>query len=442
MRHFIDFINISQRHPGRLDPETGEVVPVLPIVDSGVVGKWGRDCETGELVDDPEWGNSSKLAIRGSFDSLVMVKCDGFTVRLEGNVGRLDRADNLFNLDFQQTIAKCNEVLSRFRLPPFTPGERVVNMNPSSYDLQHGINLIHWTGATVTELHCTQNLGTGSPENADAFVRWLSTQSMSNVKGRRTAPEASTWGSERGRFKLTAYIKHLEMLAPGHMHGRSKSEISADPVYQFARENGIVRVELKAKRLMLRDAGLRFLGDITMEKVIQLYQDKVDPLIHRVREDITRLDIGGLPSKIRMTAACYLRGEDVRHLLSTATFYRHAKALREYGIDIYEPLAKFDKLNQVIKVIEVSPVECPSWYWEHQDHLFAQRVHRETLTAIADAERLDRVAAVAANEDVPFAKVANGQVDDPDRLAYLLQAAKDYEVPRARPQGFQQYSSQ
>lgn len=432
MSAFIDYISISQLHPGRLNPETGVVEPRLPLVDSGVVGKWGRDMETGELIDNPEWGQSSKLFLRGSFDSLVIVKCDGFRITLSGNVGRLDRPDNLFNLDFDQTIAKCNEVLSRFRLPPFEPGQQVVNANPSAYDLEHGVNLVQWTGATVSGLHITRNYQTGSPKDAEAFMRWLSTQSISNVKRNRASPESCAWGSKGGRKMLKAYIKHLEMLAPGHKHGRSTSQIKCDPVYQFAREQGIVRLEMEAGRLLLRDKGLRFLGDITMDNIVQLFDAEVRPLLSRVRQDITRLDIEGLPSKIRMTAACYLRGEDVRQLVSQATFYRHAKALRDYGIDISEPLAKFDKINQVIKVVEVAPATCPDWYWQHQERLFVERTHLEADQALAEAERADRAAAVAANEEIPLPMVANGRIEDPDRLAHLLKSAQEYEVPHTR----------
>ncbi|AXT46651.1 phage/plasmid replication protein, II/X family [Chromobacterium rhizoryzae] len=199
---------------------------------------------------------------------------------------------------------------------------------------------------------------------------------------------------------------------------------------------------MEAGRLLLRDKGLRFLGDITMDNIVQLFDAEVRPLLSRVRQDITRLDIEGLPSKIRMTAACYLRGEDVRQLVSQATFYRHAKALRDYGIDISEPLAKFDKINHVIKVVEVAPASCPDWYWQHQERLFVERSRLEADQALAEVERADRAAAVAANEEIPLPMVANGRIEDPDRLAYLLQAAKDYEVPCIRPQAFQQYSSQ
>ncbi|POA98613.1 hypothetical protein C2134_10950 [Chromobacterium sinusclupearum] len=419
---FVDFIRIKQTWCGVLNPETGEVEPVLPIVDSGVVGKWGRDMETGEINETPEWGTHSALHIRGSFDSMVRIRCDGFTVSLEGNVGRLDRPDNLFNYDFETTIIKCNELLARFRLPPFCAGERVRNENQSAYDRKIGLSPMMWTGAKVCELHMTENYATGSPENAQAYMAWISTQSMSNIKRTRSSPESCVWGSEGGRKKFTAYIKYLEMIARGHCHGRSKSQIKLDPVYQFAKEHGIVRHELKAKRQLLRDSGLYYLGDITMSALVQLFDDHVSPLVNRVREDVTCLEIDALPRKLRLTAACYLRGEDVSRHMSQATLYRHAKELRGYGIDLFEPLAKFDKVNHVIKVLEVSPVSAPDWYWQHQHDAFVadERVQ---------LERAHRKLAQAANEEGGYvAAVANSDIA-PDRLDDMQAALDRYQIP-------------
>jgi len=363
---FVDFIRIKQRHAGRLDPETGELVPVLPLVDSGVVGKWGRDLETGELAEDAEWGTASKLHVRGSFDSLVIVRCDGFTVELEGNVGRLDRPDNVFNLDWDETLAKCNEFLARFGLPPFTAGEKLLNTNPSDYDYKHGL-CGYWTGASVSELHLTCNYATGSMENAQCTIDWLRNQSMSNIKRGSGGPTSVSWGSRRGRKLITAYLKAPEMLAPGHKHGRKTADIKADPVYQFCESEGIVRLELKAQRLLLRDSGLRYLGDITMPKLVQLFHAEIDPLLNRTREDVQRLDLESLPAKVRTTAAAYIKGVDVRPMLTQRTFYRYAKILREYGIDIAEPLASTEKFASVIKVVEITPIAAaPDWYWQHQ----------------------------------------------------------------------------
>lgn len=364
MSIFVDFIRIKQRHPGKFNPETLELEASLPLVDEGIIGKFPRSDDTGEYTEDAEWAMQTSRKIRGSFDSLVIVKCDGFNVSLEGNIGRLDRPDNLFNLDFDATLQKCNEVLARFGLPPFTAGEKVINPNPSAYDIKQGL-FEYWTGATISQLHLTLNYSAGSPNNAQAVIDWLSTQSMSRIKRGRAGETTVQWGSKGGRKLLKAYIKHVEMLV--HRHGRKKPEILLDPVYQFCLANGIVRFELEANRLLLRDNMLRFLGDITMEKLIQLFNEEVNPLLQRTREDVTRFELETLPASVRVTAAAYLRGENVRALMSKATFYRHANQLREYGIDIAEPLLSISKFTSVIKVIELQPVNTvPDFYWHHQ----------------------------------------------------------------------------
>ncbi|MFB0826512.1 phage/plasmid replication protein, II/X family [Chromobacterium violaceum] len=362
MSVFVDWITISQRHAGRLDPETGVVEPALPLVDEGIIGKFGRG-DDGEYCDSAEWACQSAKRVRGSFETTIIVKSDGFTVSLSGNIGRLDRADNLFNLSFDATIQRCNQILARFGLPPFTAGERLVNPNPSAYDVKHGL-FEYWTGASISRLDLTRNYVTGSAANAQTMIDWLSTQSVSRVKRGRAGETTVNFGDNGSRKKLVAYIKHAEMLA--HPHGRKREEIEQDPVYQHCQREGVVRLELKAGRLLLRDNLLRFLGDITMEKLTELYDAEVIPLVGRVKTDVTRLELEHLPASVRVTAAAYLRGENVRALMSRRTFYRHASQLREYGLDIAEPLPTVSKFASVINVIQIQPMECPDWYWHHQ----------------------------------------------------------------------------
>lgn len=359
--HFIDFIRISQEFPVQRDAETGEV-QLLPKVDSGFIAKYVRNDETGDVTLD--YQSTSRRMFEGSYDSLYIVRCDGVKVEFEGNVGRFARPDNLFNFDFDGTIQRINEILAGLGLPAFSAGVRYQNPNPSKYDIQHGIISL-WDGATVSELHITRNYETGSPGNAQAAIDWLATQSVSHVKRTRSFDTTVSWGRKSGRKLLKAYLKAPEMLV--HRHGRSSEEILQDPVYQYAQTSGILRFELEAKRLLLRDNHCRYLGDITMSKLVRLFESEVDPLLSRVKEDITRLELETLPNAVRMTAAAYLRGECVSALLSRATFYRHAKILRHYGIDISEQLANVKPFTTVIKVVEIKPVtQVPSWYWEHQ----------------------------------------------------------------------------
>jgi len=371
---FVDWINASQTFPGTLAEDGLDVLPSIPKVDSGFVAKIGRD-ENQELIDDPEWITTSRLQHRGSFESSIMLRSDGFRVDLSGNVGRLDRPDNLFNLQWDETLAKVNEFVGSHGLPPFSAGEQRMNDNVSEYDRKHG-NLICWTGGTVSMIHLTENYVTGSAGNAQAFIDWIATQSKSHVKRGRAGESTVGFGSKgSSRSYLKFYIKADEMLAHAKAHGRTAAEIKADPVYQYCKENGVVRVELEARRLLLRDNQLRFIGDITMPKLEKLFRNEVDPLLTRTREDITRVDLDALDLApgAKMTAAAYLRGEDVRASLSRATFFRYAKQLRDYGIDISTPLDNATKFTSLIKVVEISPINtAPDWYWTHQFRMTAQ----------------------------------------------------------------------
>ncbi|MDC7718654.1 phage/plasmid replication protein, II/X family [Vogesella sp. DC21W] len=378
--HFIDFIRIQQTHAVGYMAD-GSYRERLPVVEDGIVYKFQRD-ETGEfpLDDDgnpiPVYESVSRRFITGSYDSLYVIRCDGAKVEFEGNVGRFCRPDNLFNLDFDATIQKVNEILATYGLPPFSAGESYEKSQPSAHDIKHGL-LIDWTGATVSEVHITQNFITGSAGNAQAAIDWLSTQSVSHVKRTRAHDTTVSWGRKAGRKYLKAYLKAPEMLV--HRHGRNKEEIEQDPVYQYAHSHGILRFELEAKRLLLRDNHCRFLGEITMQKLAHLFEEEVQPLLGRVKEDISRLELESLPAPVRMTASAYLRGENVAALLSRRTFYRHLKALRDYGLDISEPLPTLHKFSPVINVVQIQPVaSVPDWYWQHQ--------RRMTLRALPQQE--------------------------------------------------------
>ncbi|WP_024302787.1 phage/plasmid replication protein [Pseudogulbenkiania sp. MAI-1] len=380
---FVDFIRISQSHQLRFDLDTNEFEK-LPMVDSGWVCKYARN-EAGEFEEfedgtlKPEYISVSRRHFEGSFDSLYIVRCDGRRVEFEGNVGRFGRPDNLFNLDFDATLDRINRILAELGLPPFTAGEEVAKQDPSDYDIKTG-QITEWTGASVSTLHLTRNYATGSAANAQAMIDWLATQSLSKVKRGRAGETTVVWGTKGGRKYLKAYLKAPEMLV--HRHGRPRSEIESDPVYQFCNQQGIVRLELEASRLMLRDNSLRFLGDITMTKLVNLFAGEVDPLLARTKADVTRFQLEDLPAPVRVTAAAFLRGENVRALMSRATFFRHAKSLRDYGLDISEPLPTLHKFSTVIKVVEITPlVDAPAWYWDHQRKLSLQAVQKAEQAA-------------------------------------------------------------
>ena len=136
-----------------------------------------------------------------------------------------------------------------------------------------------------------------------------------------------------------------------------------NPVYQWCRENGVVRVEVKAAKDYLREVGLTWAGDWDMTKVINLFESRTE-VLNRVKADIEEFDPANLPSKVANTAAAWLRGEDVKRYMNLRTFQRHAKVLREYGIDIAEP-RNVKTMPVRFKTIEMQAASVPEWYWHH-----------------------------------------------------------------------------
>ena len=55
--------------------------------------------------------------IQGSHDSRLQMASDGTTLSMKGNPGRFGRRDNLFNLDFDETIAAANRIAAAQGFP-------------------------------------------------------------------------------------------------------------------------------------------------------------------------------------------------------------------------------------------------------------------------------------------------------------------------------------
>lgn len=311
--------------------------------------------------------------IQGSHDSRLQMASDGTTLSVKGNPGRFGRRDNLFNLGFNETIAAVNRIAVTQGFPPgFKKGK------PSPYtvsqlqkmDLATGEvpelpyeieeNGVVTSAARVWSIHLTQNYRTGSPENAKAVIEWLNTQSVARVKKSRLGLSTIVWGSIR-YCQTEVYVKADEMLA----HCKTPQEKDAmreSDAYKYALVNGIIRLEVKCAKDYLKHKKLTYLGNWDMGTVTALFKEKSE-ILDRCQLSFASDEelLASLPAHVRVHAAAWLSGVDVTQLMSRATFYRHAKVLREYGIDIAEP-RNVSVIRPKMKEITVAPVEVPHWY--------------------------------------------------------------------------------
>lgn len=318
---FVDWLTASQHHP-----QGG-----LPIVFSGIrswfdtegVCRLERACPT---------------TVGGSFDTGVRVGCNGSRVFISGNVGRFGRRDNLFNFGWASTWGAANRILEGLALPPLgvacgVPGDEG-----------------YAPGARVSRLDLTANFATGSDGQARAVIRWLAGRSVARMKRGLAGDESCWWSNTRHMFK--AYLKGVEM----RKHGAG----SDDEVAAYCDEHGLVRVEVELKRRLLQEVGLDSVGAITDEKLAALFVEQTE-IFRRVDRSEEPDILAALPSRYRMTAAAWLAGQDLRGVVSRATLFRHARVLRDYGIDILQ-VRNVENFPVRVRVVDLQPLSMPEWY--------------------------------------------------------------------------------
>lgn len=366
---FIDGIVMSQKfRPDSVKTIAG--LRTLAYRQSGDVNHLGEVVEDQEVL--PE--RIRAAWIHGSHNTKVQLSSDGTLVQLKGNPGRFGRGDNVFNLGWDETFARCGEILESQGLPRFVAGDPCANRQLirgldgdlitlpefAGYGVYPDDGPGH-QGARVWSIHVTRNYCTGSEADAIAVINWLACQSVSRIKKKMIGSSTVIWGNLK-YCQVEAYIKADEMMA--HCRGDLDREMMRqNPVYQWCRENGVVRVEVKAAKDYLREVGLTWAGDWDMTKVINLFESRTE-VLNRVKADIEEFDPANLPSKVANTAAAWLRGEDVKRYMNLRTFQRHAKVLREYGIDIAEP-RNVKTMPVRVKTIEMQAAFVPEWYWHH-----------------------------------------------------------------------------
>lgn len=360
----IDWITIQQRH--RLAKGNK-----LPILNGGQVVYISQDEQQNLVIENT---TSRRFQHKGSYDTSIQIMCDGESVKFSGNIGRLGRFDNVFNLTFDETMAKLNTLLiNEYKLPPFTFEDPEYVWCQATGKLE----IVPHFGAEITRLDICQNFKTGKG-NAYKMLDKLATRSIGHVKNGRT-PDGATvyWGRRGGRNYTKAYIKHIEMVA--HARGldadgnKKKDIVLQSGIYDFCESNGVIRIEIELDRKTLIDSQMRYGVGLNMNALQKIYDDRINEIVPVTSFQTERLDFESLPRKLRSVATLYFQKNNMQDLFTRATFYRHAKALREYGIDITVPFKGAKTFKPIIEQIVLTPMARPDWYVfngsvQYQDH--------------------------------------------------------------------------
>lgn len=340
----IDWITIRQTHHFLGDR--------LPLVSNGCVMAFDADGAV-------ENTTLKRMPIVGSYESKCFVRCDGDTVEFSGNPARWGRMDNVFGYSLGQSIQIVNQIMSGLGLPPFSPGESFETLNKG------GEIVRVWTGATISRLDMTENYLTGSPENANHFLRWLAGQKIKSKKTNFYGDHSTVdfgRGSKRSYFKV--YNKGYELLK----HSKGKSDISTlekqdrcesiEKLAQWCQDFGMVRAELELKSKALHDLHCYYLGELDMN-VIEAEFKKHASVFERATAEVDSLS--ELSGKVLSIYRMWQAGDDLKNKFGKSQLYAHRKTLLPHGIDIFIPsnVIRFEPKTRVIALSAAIP---PDWY--------------------------------------------------------------------------------
>ena len=317
----------------------------IPIIHDGLVAHLD---DNGEVVRK----HFKPKAHKGSHDSQIVIKSDGRTLWLSGNVGRFSRPDNVFNFGLDDTEKIMNKILDGAGLPRFTKGEyieesKIVKGRRRYYN--------HYTGAKYSRFDLTENYITGSQSNASDFLHWLLAQRL--TRGEVTGygnNETVVYNTGSKYIYAKLYNKYLELIR----HNKNTDNEVIQKLINYCHQNGIVRLELTLKQRYLHQNKIRDYGQFTEYELFKEFRKFEQKLEVRMMHDVEENQLTGT---VLGTYHAYKNGENLKARLSKTTYYRHKKELLKYGVDISVP-HNVTSLTVKPRYIDVTPAATPAWY--------------------------------------------------------------------------------
>ena len=331
---FCDWLSMYQVHP----------LGKLPCINAGEVFAVDQDGVV-------QWRVPKKLKHRGSHETSIHIRCDGFKVSIDGNIGRFNRADNLFGYTVSQCVQLANKLLEEYGLPPFTDSPPMLLVSR----LNEGDVSERPTGAVITRVDLTCNWTTGSPGNCEQFIRFLQGFKSGRQQPKPYKTTGVVWGEGSQYWYAKVYDKAGEYF---RQHGKKSNAFDPD-LFQFMLSSGIARHEISLKSRYLTEHRLRFMsnwkaGMDTENRVYALFNDVVKGEAHVD----SFLEIPGRAGEL---AVAWRDGADLKKRLAQNTFYRYRRELLKYNIDIAIP-SNVERLRHRVEVISVAPAAVPHWY--------------------------------------------------------------------------------
>lgn len=331
-----------------IDWVTAELPCVHDPIDSGFVFKVLPG-------GDIDWQTPCAHSVSGSYEASISIKSIGGNgagqathLLLKGNPSKFLQGHNVFGSDdivslMYDTYLKVCESL---KLQPTLQELRAVKEGDyalKNLDINYSFEL---------------------PTRADVRAWLRAMEFKAKTRHGRPSTKGGTlyFGKGTSRWKIKAYSKGEELEA-GKKHGLPQP-LHNTPIKHWA--DNKLRVEITLLKKELQTIGIGKAKDLTVSMINELYRQYIGRIEMSEQIALSSEQQMELPTKYQSSYLLWNQGFDLRSVLPKTTYYRHRRALLEYGIDIALRKETKDRSNVVplIRVLEAQPAQIPDWAYE------------------------------------------------------------------------------
>lgn len=316
---------------------------------------------SGEVLSiDPdgevEWRSPKRVKATGSYKKELSIKSIGGDgtgqathLWLNGNPSKFLQGHNIFGSD--DPISLLYDV--------FLMICEQFNLKPSDSELC----LVKKGDYPIKTVDINYSYRLPSRSDVLAFIRALEFKAKTRHGRPSTKGGTLYFGQHSSYWAIKFYCKAEEILIK---RGRLPLDIQGKGLEDWV--DDILRVELRLHAKELKRLEIFTVKDLYRSGVNGLFTEYLERIDMTDQIKLSDKAMLNIPNKYLSTYVLWSEGHDLRNKLSKPTYYRHRKALLEFGINIdLRPDSinnDFSNVIPLVRVLEAKPASIPSWAFE------------------------------------------------------------------------------
>lgn len=299
-----------------------------------------------KLTDDGEveWETSTRLTVKGSFDSSVQVRAvSPERLEISGNLAKFLQGHNIFGTGDLDALIRA--FLDRVQ-PALWP---------------EGMPYIEVLGGRLSRIDCTDNFLMDRPSDVLSWIRAAEERGNCAFRGRGVLKGEGTlvYGDATGKrakdWQLTFYSKGLEVAK------RPLPDLMMERADVLDYVNRLLRCEVRLRRGELKRLGLCEVEAWQPNSAREAWQEKLERIEFAEGMVMECSNFEGVPGRLVDAYDAWQAGRDLRQGRKKSAFYElRSKMKKVFGVDIAITAPK-SNVVPLRRSLVAHPVQRPPW---------------------------------------------------------------------------------